>query len=880
MRLTDMTREASFDLSSTTLSQPSPDGNWVVLKFGGSSVATYSNWLSILARLRRRQQDGFQLLVVHSALRGVSDQLQALLASAEQGLEDGIVDAIVETHEALAADFGVDATAAIGAYIEELRQLVAGVRLVRELTPRVAARVMAMGELMATSLSAVWLRNQGLDVVWHDARTLLRSQPEAREKRRFLNAVCRDDANADLVRQLSMSAVNLTQGFIASDDNGETVLLGRGGSDTSAAYFAAGLSARRLEIWTDVPGMFSADPRLVPSARLLTRLHYSEAQEIASTGGLVLHPRCIGPIRRHNIPMFIRCTPRPELPGTLVAAVTGEPEPTVKAISMRQNLTLLSLDGVTMWQEVGFLARVFAVFAGHRVSIDLVSTSESNVTVSIDDDGEPLHETALQQLVDELSKICVVRVIHDCASVSLVGRKIRTILHKLGPALELFEEQRIHLVSQAANDLNLTFVVDDAQGYRLIQKLHPSIIRQSPGDTSIGDTWESLQSGDDEQPVTAPPWWRLRREELLESMQGHSSRYVYDGATIASAIDGLKSLAHIDRVFFAMKANSNIEILKQVHAAGLGFECVSPGELDRVLSLFPDINRDRLLFTPNFAPREDYERGFETGATVTLDNLFPLRAWPDVFKDRDIFIRVDPGQGRGHHEHVRTAGMHSKFGVPLFELEAFAEVADALNCRVVGVHAHSGSGITQSDTWRQVAEVLADAAQRFPHVRVLDLGGGLGVAEKPGDPELDLAALDDSLAALRAQFPDYDLWLEPGRYLVAKAGVLLARVTQTKGKGDMQYVGIATGMNSLIRPALYGAYHEVVNLTRLDRVASELVSIVGPICETGDKLASDRLLPPSQEGDVLLIANTGAYGRAMASTYNLRDPAPELLLNS
>ena len=125
---------------------------------------------------------------------------------------------------------------------------------------------------------------------------------------------------------------------------------------------------------------------------------------------------------------------------------------------------------------------------------------------------------------------------------------------------------------------------------------------------------------------------------------------------------------------------------------------------------------------------------------------------------------------------------------------------------------------------------------------------------------------------------DAELWLEPGRFLVAQAGVLLARVTQTKGKGGMSYVGVATGMNSLIRPALYGAYHEIVNLSRLEETPTDIVTIVGPNCETGDRLGSDRLLPPTSEGDVLAIANTGAYGYVMSSHYNLREPAVEVLI--
>jgi diaminopimelate decarboxylase/aspartate kinase len=175
--------------------------------------------------------------------------------------------------------------------------------------------------------------------------------------------------------------------------------------------------------------------------------------------------------------------------------------------------------------------------------------------------------------------------------------------------------------------------------------------------------------------------------------------------------------------------------------------------------------------------------------------------------------------------------------------------------------------------------LLASLTERLTDVRYLDVGGGFGVpdAEQPG---LDLAKLDAALRAVLSQAgrEKLELWIEPGRYFVAAAGVLLARVTQLKSKGDVRYVGVATGMNSLIRPALYGAHHEIVNLTRPDEPATELVNVVGPICESADILGHDRLLPATQEGDVLLIANAGAYGRAMSSHYNLRDPAEELLL--
>ncbi|MEO0576444.1 MAG: bifunctional aspartate kinase/diaminopimelate decarboxylase [Pseudomonadota bacterium] len=869
-----MTVEDRYELSA-----PNASG-WVVLKFGGSSVASAENWPLIEARLRERQAAGLQVLVVHSALKGVSDALQAALHSAAMGNDDdGYIDAIESQHVTLGQALGVDAASVIGNDIDEVRQLIAGVRLIREITPRISARVMALGEIMATRVSHAFLSAGGLAIQWHDARALLTSTADVRERRHYLSASCSAEPQPALHEKLTKGVVNLTQGFIASDAQGDTVLLGRGGSDTSAAYFGAQLQANRVEIWTDVPGLFSADPGVVPAARLLKRLHYSEAQEIASAGGQVLHPRCVAPLWQHNIPMYVMCTSRPELPGTIIAETIGEVEPAVKAIVLRHGVTLLSMESVVMWQAVGFLAKVFEVFGQQRISAGLVSTSESSITVSLDEGDEGVDARALDQLVAALSELASVTVIRDCAAVSIVGRKIRTILAKLGPSFEVFAEHRLHLVSQAANDLNFTVVVDQAQGYRLIQQLHPAIMRSRTDDDTLGPSWESLQSDNEVTVDTKGSWWRAARAPLTALLAERTEAFVYDVETVRQRVDGLLSLNSVDRVFYAMKANSHRGILQHIHDRGVGFECVSPGELDLVLELFPDIDRDRILYTPNFCSRADYEYGFTLGVHVTLDNLYPLVEWPDTFCGQEIFVRVDPGQGRGHHEHVRTAGVHSKFGVPTFELATFADAANAVDCVVVGMHAHTGSGITNADNWRIVAEALADAASHFPNVRALDLGGGLGVPEKPGDASLDLAALDASLQDVRKAFPAFDIWLEPGRFLIAEAGVLLARVTQTKGKGDVQYVGVSTGMNSLIRPALYGAYHEIVNLTRLDETPDRLATVVGPVCETGDKLGTDRWLPECRDGDIILIANAGADGETMASRYNLREPAEGLLLS-
>ncbi|MEM6784356.1 MAG: hypothetical protein AAF624_11565 [Bacteroidota bacterium] len=374
------------------------------------------------------------------------------------------------------------------------------------------------------------------------------------------------------------------------------------------------------------------------------------------------------------------------------------------------------------------------------------------------------------------------------------------------------------------------------------------------------------------------PWWRTRRADLLALADQGTARYVYHLPTASAAARRLRALAPVERVLYAVKANPHPDLLRLFHAEGLGFECVSPGEVRHVLRVLPDLDPAAILFTPNFAPRSEYAWAYDVGVRVTLDNAYGLVHWPEVFAGRNLIVRVDPGEGYGHHEHVRTAGKASKFGIAPEDLPEVADRVRELGARVIGLHAHVGSGIAETHVWAETAAALARYAPLFPHVTAFDLGGGLPVPDDPGAARFDVEAAAAHLATFQQDHPRFGLWLEPGRYLAAEAGVLLARVTQLKAKGDAVYVGVDAGMHTLIRPALYGARHEIVNLTRLDAPATTTAEVVGPICESGDVLGRARQLPDTREGDVLLIANAGAYGQAMASRYNLREPAAESVL--
>jgi diaminopimelate decarboxylase/aspartate kinase len=866
------------------MSSSLPDSSqaWLVLKFGGTSVSNAANWHNIAEILKERIAEGFRPVVVHSAVSGITDRLEALLAAACDQTHPAVLNDIERTHRRLAEQLNVPPDQRFEDLLGELRELTelsAG----RGIDDAVRARILAMGELLATTLGALFLNAQGIGTVWVDARQVLRAEERhaATRKASLLSATCDFAPDARLQADWhELKQVVITQGFIAANGAGETVLLGRGGSDTSSAYFAAKLSATRLEIWTDVPGLFSANPRAVPTARLLRELHYDEAQEIASNGAKVLHPRCVLPVRQYKIPLHVYATQAPHMEGTVVSANVADSAAQVKAIAIRKGITLVSMESPGMWHQVGFLADAFQVFKQHGMSVDLVSTSETNVTVSLDPTANSLDSAALERLSSALSELCKVQVLGPCASLSLLGQNIRGILHELGSAFELFQDQKIYLVTQAANDLNFTFVIDESQGDRLVQQLHERLIQSIGSDRVLGPTWEQLFS--DRSRSSAPPkyWWEQphKRSALLEIAARESAAYVYDSETLDAAIAAVRGVKSVGRWAYAMKANWHPEILRKMYDAGLTLECVSQGELTHAFASVPALDPKRVLFTPNFAPRAEYEFGFAKGVRVTLDNLYPLKMWPEVFRGREIFLRIDPGFGRGHHSHVRTAGVHTKFGIPISETDELVELANACEVRVTGLHAHTGSGIFDVSNWTETGSLLAELARRFPQVTVINLGGGIGVPDQTGHGEFDLRLLERGVAALARDFPHVEFWMEPGRFLVAKAGVLVAVVTQLKGKGDVQYVGVATGMNSLIRPALYGAHHDIRNLTRLTEPMSRRVNVVGPICESADQLGADRWLPQCCEGDVLLIANCGAYGYAMASNYNRRPPAREFMI--
>ncbi|MFC1744242.1 bifunctional aspartate kinase/diaminopimelate decarboxylase [Candidatus Riflebacteria bacterium] len=838
--------------------------SFFILFLGEAVIADGMGWKTICSILRKKLKRGFTPIVLCSGLPEVQNGLRTLLENSMLKNQVENLSFLKKIFMALGKQLGIPGiNRLLKDDLETLKRTFLGLFLTRELTATLKDRIFCCCEIMVARMGYEFLKKEGLSVQLLEPVDCL----QTKDAKGFFRNTARKRKGKILIAPAAVSG----------DAYGNRIFLGSEGGVLATANIAVQTDAVHCEFWTESPGIFSADPEHIPSAFLLKNLSYEEAEEIAGICNLVPQPKPLAILAENKIPLSLHSIHFPELEGTNICFESPDFGPQVKALVMKKGLTLLAMENPKMWHTSGFLADLFALFKKYGFSINLVSTSETNVTISLDQDINKPVKKNFPQLLEGLQNLCKTRIIQSCAALSFVGKNIRGILHQLGPALAVFQEQKVHLVSQAANDLNFTIVVDEAQAGQLLPRLHSLLFGKGKEHPILGPAWSEL-FGPAALPIKVKekkPWWSAKKGLLLKMAKEITPLFVYAKTSMQKALTKLKRMKTIDRLLYSMKANSNPEVLNYFFAKGIGFECVSLEEIKLLLHLFPDIAPKRIFFTPNFAPHEEYKRAFAIGVFVTLDNIYPLQAWGQLFAGKDIFLRLDPGQGRGHHEYVKTAGARSKFGISLEQVEILQSLLCEHNTRVIGLHAHAGSGNLDVAGFSETALFLSQMAAQFPYATVLNIGGGLGIPEKPGQIPLNLEELDQDLQKVKKAFTAREFWLEPGRYFIGEAGVLLTRVTQIKQKGDINFVGINAGMNSLIRPALYGSYHPIVNLSRLEKSADFVANIVGPICESGDTLGFSRPIVKPAEGDILLIANAGAYGRVMSSNYNSRPPAAE-----
>ncbi len=464
--------------------------DWVVLKFGGTSVAGKPQWLTICKLLQQRLQEGKRVLVVCSAVSGITSRLAELADRPNES----VLESILEAHLALAVELNVPSNDWLGPVRQRIQSCLNRLQQGEDSAAR--ADLLATGEWLSTRIGAAFL-GQFIPVDWLDIRQHLvaRHEPELSAARQWLSASCDAGADADFLSAcLAFNPVVVTQGFVAANKEGNTVLLGRGGSDTSAALLAGRLGAESVEIWTDVPGLFSADPRLVPEARLLEELEFAEALEMAAGGAKVIHPSCIRAAAETGTAIVIRDTGHTEFAGTRIMHLDDR-RVGVKTVTCQKEMLVLLLQKIDSRREVGFLASVFEIFRQRGVSIDLVATSETTTTVALNRPANLLDDDMLATLVQALQQHCTVQVYPECVCVNLVGNGVRTALSRLQSSMDYFADRPLLMLSQSANDLCLSMLVTAGEHELLVRHLHRELVETNQPQTGgiFGPSWQDLQ---------------------------------------------------------------------------------------------------------------------------------------------------------------------------------------------------------------------------------------------------------------------------------------------------------------------------------------------------------------------------------------------------
>jgi len=451
----------------------------IVVKFGGTSVgdaAAVERAAAIVGTKLARQP-----VVVVSALSGATS---ALLALAEQATEGQLIGAmaavealrdrhLAQAHELLGAgDAGTEVAGEMSASFDELASLAGALSVLGHITPRSVDAIAATGEQLSSLLVVAAFQARGVDAALVDARDVIITDDQftRAEPRPELIA---EAARTHLLPMLRAGRVPVVGGFVGATAGRITTTLGRGGSDYTASLVGAALQAEAIEIWTDVDGMLTADPRTVSGARLIEQIRFDEASELASFGAKVLHPSTIAPAVRRGIPVFVYNSRRPEGPGTRITF--DAPRRAVTAVAGKAGTTVLRVTSGRMLLAHGFLRTVFDVFARHRVSVDVVATSEVSVSVTVDDPAP------LDALVSELRELGDVSVERNRGIVAVVGAGLSGSGATIARGVAALDGLRIHMLSLSATGINLTVVIDADQVAPAMQRLHAAFFDgQSP----------------------------------------------------------------------------------------------------------------------------------------------------------------------------------------------------------------------------------------------------------------------------------------------------------------------------------------------------------------------------------------------------------------
>jgi aspartate kinase len=447
----------------------------VVQKFGGTSVADPEAIGRLIGIVRAAHaRDGRGPAVVVSAFSGVTDALLATAAAAGTASHDealGRLTQLRERHLRTAAAVAPDTdtlTVDLMAQFEQLESIVRALGVLREASPRTLDIIAATGELLSSRIVADALVAAGLPGQWIDARHAIvtnddhtRAVPLMRETASALRA--------SVVPVLDAGAIPVVGGFVGATAEGHATTLGRGGSDYSGALVGAGIGAREIQIWTDVDGMLTADPRVIRAPRLVPRLSFAEAAELAYFGAKVLHPSTILPAVERDIPVRILNSRKPDGAGTLITATGSSNGTPIAALASKRDVTVIDVTSSRMLMAYGFLRQVFEIFERYRTAVDVVTTSEVSVSVTVDD------RRHLPQIAEALRALGEVSVESDMALLCAVGDRLRNEPEIGARVVAMLEEVPLRMISQAASRRNITVVLRQADLEPAMQRLHEEL---------------------------------------------------------------------------------------------------------------------------------------------------------------------------------------------------------------------------------------------------------------------------------------------------------------------------------------------------------------------------------------------------------------------
>lgn len=445
-----------------------------VAKFGGTSVANFEA-MSRCATIIENNPN--TRLVVSSACSGVTN----LLVELANGVQDQthrteLLQNLANIHDAILTQLEDSTKTAAEVYgiLDTVTSLAEAASI--QASAKLTDHLVACGELMSTHILTQLMCERGIQAVRFDIRDVLRTDDNFGRAEPNIDAI--STLAQDKLVPLCQQSVVVTQGFIGSDEAGNTTTLGRGGSDYSAALIAESVKAAGLEIWTDVPGIYTTDPRIAPKASPIPEISFSEASEMANFGAKILHPSTLVPALRHDIPVFVGSSKEPEKGGTWIRHQV-ESSPLFRALALRCNQTMVTLRSANMFHAYGFLAKVFEILAKHKISVDLITTSEISVSLTLDQTDTSGGAPQLPQAVrEELEELCKVEVEHDLCLVALIGNNMS---ESKGYAKQVFgtlEDFNLRMICYGASPHNLCFLLHESVSKQAIQKLHTELFEK------------------------------------------------------------------------------------------------------------------------------------------------------------------------------------------------------------------------------------------------------------------------------------------------------------------------------------------------------------------------------------------------------------------